>query len=84
MAEDTARTNLVSSQGSILWAEDDALAKAMGTAEYSGRVRRAGLGPLPVRPTSRSFASRLSQEAGANTQINELEGKMGGREEKSR
>jgi hypothetical protein len=51
MAEDTGRTNPVSPQGSILWAEDDVLAMAMGTAEYSCHVRGAGLGPLLVRPT---------------------------------
>jgi hypothetical protein len=75
MAEDTARTNHVSPQGSILWAEDDALARAMEKAEYSGRVRETGLGPLPVRPTSRpstSSASRLSQEAAFDNQMNEM------------
>jgi len=54
MAEDTARMNSVSPQGSLLWAEDDALARAMGRPEYSGRVRGTRLGPLPVRPTSHS------------------------------
>jgi len=72
MVDDTARANLVSPQGSILWAEDDALARAMGTAEYSGRVRGMGVGPLPVRPTSRLYASRLTQEAAFNTQMNEM------------
>jgi hypothetical protein len=75
MADDIARTNLVFPQGSILWAEDDALAMAMGTAEYSGRVRGTGLGPLPVRPTFRSpasLASRLSQEAAFNNRMNEM------------
>jgi hypothetical protein len=33
------RTNHVSPQCSILWAKDDALARAMGKAEYSGHVR---------------------------------------------
>jgi hypothetical protein len=67
--------NPVCPQGSILWAEDDALAMAMGTAEYSGRVRGMGLGPLPVRPTFRSpasSASLLSQEAAFNNRMNEM------------
>jgi hypothetical protein len=54
MVEDTARRNPVSPQGSILWAEDDALARAIGRPEYSGRVRGMGLEPLPIRTTSRS------------------------------
>jgi hypothetical protein len=48
---------------------------AMGTAEYSGRVRGMGLGPLPVRPTfcsPASSASRLSQEAAFNNRMNEM------------
>jgi len=57
MVEDTVRMNPVSLQGSILWAEDDALARAMGRPKYSGRVRGTGLGPLPVRSTSRSSTS---------------------------
>jgi hypothetical protein len=81
MTDDTARVNLVSPQGSILWAEDDALVKAMGRAEYSGRVRGMGVGPLPIRPTSRSSAPRLTQEAAFNTQMNEMMKKWGGREE---
>jgi hypothetical protein len=70
MGEDTARMNPVCWQGSILWAEDDAFTRAMGKAEYSGCVCGMGLGPLPVRPTSRSSApsaSRLTQEAAFNT-----------------
>jgi hypothetical protein len=54
MVEDTARTNPVSPQGLIVWAEDDALARVMGRLEYSGRVRGTGLRPLPVRATSHS------------------------------
>jgi len=72
MTDDTARANPVSPQGSILWAEDDALARAMGRVEYSGRVRGMGVGPLPVRPTSRFSASRLAQEDAFNTQMNEM------------
>jgi hypothetical protein len=48
---------------------------AMGTTEYSGRVRGMGLGPLLVRPTFRSpasSASRLSQEAVFNNRMNEM------------
>jgi len=66
MADDTARANPVSLQGLILRAEDDALARPMGRAEYSGRILGMGVGPLPVRPTSRSSASRLT------TQMNEM------------
>lgn len=44
MTDDIARTNPVFSQGSILWAKDDALAKAVGIAKYSGRVRGIGFG----------------------------------------
>jgi hypothetical protein len=72
MTDDTARANLVSPRGSILWAEDDALARAMGRVEYSGRVRGMGVGPLPVRPTSRLSASWLTQEVAFNTQMNEM------------
>jgi hypothetical protein len=39
-------------------------------AKYSGCVRGMGLGPLPVRPTSQSFASSaslLNHEAAFNT-----------------
>jgi hypothetical protein len=46
MAEDTAITNFVSPQSSILWVKDDALARAVETAEYSGCVHGAGLEPL--------------------------------------
>jgi hypothetical protein len=67
MTDDTARANPVSPQGSILWAEDDALARAMGRVEYSGHVRGMGVGPLPVRPTSRFSASPLAQEDAFNT-----------------
>jgi hypothetical protein len=31
-----------------------------------------GVGPLPVRPTSRSSMSRLTQKAAFNTQMNEM------------
>jgi hypothetical protein len=75
MVEDTTRMNLVSLQGSILWAEDDVLVREMGKTEYSGCVRGIGLGPLPARPTScssTSSASRLSQEAAFDTQMNEI------------
>jgi hypothetical protein len=72
MADDTARANLVSPQGSILWAEDDALARKMGRVEYSGRVRGMGVGPLPIKPTSRSSASRLTQKAAFHTQMNKM------------
>jgi hypothetical protein len=75
MTDDIARTNPVFSQGSILWAKDDALARAVGIAEYSSRVRGTGFVPLPVRPTSRSptsSASRLSQEAAFNNRMNEM------------
>jgi ABC-type multidrug transport system fused ATPase/permease subunit len=72
MTDDTVRANPVSTQGSILWAEDDALARALGRAEYSGRVRGIGVGPLPVRPTSRLSASQLTQEAAFNAQMNEM------------
>jgi chromosome segregation ATPase len=72
MTDDTASTNPVSPQGSILWAEDDALVRAMGRVEHSGHVRGMGVGPLPVRPISRSSASRLTQEAAFNTQMNEM------------
>ncbi|XP_062162116.1 eukaryotic translation initiation factor 5B-like [Alnus glutinosa] len=58
--------------GSILRAEDDALARAMGRTEYSGRVRGMGIGPLPVRPTSRLSASRLTQEAAFKSQMDEM------------
>jgi hypothetical protein len=72
MADDTARANLVSPQDSILWAEDDALARKMGRVEYSGRVRGMGVGPLPIKPTSRSSASRLTQKAAFHTQMNKM------------
>jgi len=72
MADDTARANPVSPQHSILWAEDVALARSMGRAEYSGHVRRMGVDPLPFRPTFQSFVSRLTQEAAFNTQMNEM------------
>jgi hypothetical protein len=76
MADDTIRTNHVSPQGSILWTKDDALAKAMGKAEYSGCVRgMSRLRPLPVRLTSQSSASSascLSHEATFNAQRNEM------------
>jgi hypothetical protein len=72
MTDDTARANPVSPQGSILWAEDNALASAMGRAEYSGRVCGMGVGLLPGRPTSRSSASCLTQKAAFNTQMNEM------------
>jgi hypothetical protein len=69
MAKNTARTNLVSPQGSIIWAEDDALARAIGRPEYSGRVRGTELGPLLVTSTSHSStsASRLSQDSALDT-----------------
>jgi len=47
----------------------------MRNAKYSGRVRGMGLGPLLVRPTSRSSASsasRSSQKAEFNTRMNEM------------
>jgi biotin-(acetyl-CoA carboxylase) ligase len=75
MVDDIVRTNPIPPQGSILLAENDALASAMGKAEYLGRVRGMGLGPLPIRPTSRSSASsvsRLSHEAAFNAQRNEM------------
>jgi membrane-bound lytic murein transglycosylase B len=72
MTDDTTRANPVSPQGSILWAEDDALARAIKRAEYSSRVRGVGVGPLPVRPTSRLSASRLTQEAAFKSQMNEM------------
>jgi uncharacterized protein YlxW (UPF0749 family) len=72
MAGDTTRAIPVSPQGSILWAEDNALASAMGRAEYSGRVCGMGVGLLPGRPTSRSSASCLTQKAAFNTQMNEM------------
>jgi membrane-bound lytic murein transglycosylase B len=72
MTDDTARANLVSPQGLILWTEDDTLARAMGRAEYLGCVRGVGIGPLSVRPTSRSSASHLTQKAAFNTQMNEM------------
>jgi hypothetical protein len=74
MADDTTRTNPVSPHGSILWAEDDTLARAMEKVEYSGHVCGTGLGPLPVRPASQSSASSMSRfthEAAFNTQMNE-------------
>jgi hypothetical protein len=78
MAEDTARMNSVSPQGSLLWAEDDALARAMGRPEYSGRVRGTRLGPLPVRPTSHSstLASHLSQNAALVSRMNLMMAQM--------
>jgi len=45
MADGATRVNHVSPQGSILWAEDDALAKAMGRAAYSGHDCGMGVGP---------------------------------------
>lgn len=72
MTDDTARVNPVSPQGSILWTEDDALVRAMGRTEYSGHVRGMGIGPLPVRPTSRLSASRLTQEAAFKSQMDEM------------
>jgi hypothetical protein len=75
MAEDTTRTNPVSLQGSILWAENGALAREMGKAEYSSRVHGTGLGPLLVRPISCSStsASRLSQQESVfNTRMNSM------------
>lgn len=74
MVEDTTRRNPVSPQGSILWAEDDALARAMGRPEYSGRIRGTGLGPLLVRPTSRSSTSVscLSQDAALVSRMNSM------------
>jgi hypothetical protein len=49
MDKDSARRNPISRQGSILWAEDDAYARAMERPEYSGRVRGTRLWPLPFR-----------------------------------
>jgi len=63
MVEDNAIRNPVSPQGLILWAKDNAYARAMGRPEYSGYVRGTGLGPLPVRSTcsSSTSASCMSQ-----------------------
>jgi hypothetical protein len=76
MTDDSIRTNHVSPQGSILWAKDDALARAMGKTEYSGHVRGTSrLRPLPVRLTSQSSASSascLNHEATFNAQRNEM------------
>jgi hypothetical protein len=74
MAEDTARMNPVSPQGSILWAEDNALARAMGISEYLGHVRGTGLGPLPARSTSHSstLASCLSQDPAYVSKMNSM------------
>jgi phosphoglycolate phosphatase-like HAD superfamily hydrolase len=44
----------------------------MGRGEYSSRVRGMGFGSLPIRPTSQSSASHLTQEAAFNTQMNEM------------
>jgi hypothetical protein len=50
MTDDTARANLVSPQGLILWAKNNALARAMGRAEYSGCVHRIGVGHYQSDP----------------------------------
>jgi hypothetical protein len=62
MAEDSARRNPITPQGSILRADDVAYARAMCRPEYPGRVHRMGLESLPVRSTCRSptSTSRMS------------------------
>jgi len=50
----------------------------MGRPEYSGHVHGTGLRPLPIRPTSHSFASTssLSQDAALVSQINSMTAQM--------
>jgi hypothetical protein len=82
MTDDTTRTNLVSPWSSILWADNDAYARAMGSPEYSSGVCRMGIGPLSVRSSCRPSMSmsRMSQDltlvseiSTLNSQMNELQ-----------
>lgn len=81
MTDDTTRTNLVFPRGSILWADNDAYARAMGSPKYSGGVYKTGIGPLLIRSSCRPSmsASRMSQDptlvskiSTLNSQMNEL------------
>jgi uncharacterized coiled-coil protein SlyX len=58
----TPTSSEVSTSRTIAWCDDDAYAQAMGTPEYSGRVRGVGKGILPTRSTSRSSARPASHD----------------------
>jgi hypothetical protein len=77
VSQEPPREPNVCTQRSIQWALDDAYAQVMG-AEYSGRIRRTGLGPTPGR--SRSCTSGASTSSSNETKllskVNEMQSQM--------